>query len=133
LDGTVLTKENIGVYASRRQYAFALVTTDLLYQHGTSNIKLHPVFGMIWFPTGGIAGASNNSLMLGSMNDAIIIHAIVHDAFGYCLSYQDCGPGYNYLNTKVSCISTKSPLCCQLQGIIAAKKVFRQNTKKVKT
>merc|ERR1711885_68435 len=47
----------------------------------------------------------------------------MHDAFGYITSFHRLGPGYNYLKT-CHLFSTKSPLCCQLQGWAKSKRIM---------
>lgn len=48
---------------------------------------------MSHFPAG-IVGNGNKSLYVGDVaRDAITLHAVVHDAFGYLLAYHDIGPG----------------------------------------
>ena len=97
-----------------------------------TKMKLHPIFGMLMYPTGGIVGAGNQSLLKGDMEHPVVIHAVAHDAFGYILKNHDVGPGYNYLKTKFTWSSTQSPLSCQFMGILTATRVLMKRKKRVR-
>jgi len=121
----VLDRINDGVWGSRRQWAYGETVSRLLAHY--SGVDLHPVFAIMLNPTGGIAGYGNTSILTGDMHISMIVHAVVHDGFGYVRSFHNKGPGYNYLSidsavTPTSIMSrfTKdknSPFNCQLEGV----------------
>ena len=103
----------------------------------TSNINLHmhiqltsfkltPFLAVMVNPTGSIVGPGNTSLFNGDIQDALVCHAIVHDAFGYLHNLHKAGPGYNYLNV-CDIIPSSSPLSCQVQGFAAADKIGKHS------
>lgn len=62
-------------------------------------LGLHPVFGAMLNPTGGICGPDNSNIFLRSLGKIPMFrrHSIVHDAAGYLRLYHGLGPGYLYL------------------------------------
>ena len=76
-------------------------------------------------PTGGICGAGNSSLYQGTVNSSLIVHSCLHDASGYCKCYHGIGKGYNYLGT-IFALPTKSPMSCQIMGILTCKAAKRR-------
>ena len=62
-------------------------------------LGLHPVFGALLNPTGGIVGPGNSTCLMRCVGSAPSLnrHALGHDAFGYLLNYHQRGPGYCYL------------------------------------
>ena len=68
-----------------------------------------------------IAGPGNEALVEWSVRRATIVHACVHDAYGYLYNYHDeKGPGYSYFGRFGSCFPTSSPLAGQVSGLTAA-------------
>ncbi|KAI6655020.1 Protein of unknown function DUF909 [Oopsacas minuta] len=63
-------------------------------------LGLHPVFGALLNPTGGIVGKNNSNALLRSLVifPSIKKNAIIHDATGYLRYYHGIGPGYKYLD-----------------------------------
>jgi hypothetical protein len=115
-----LIEKHQDMWGAKRQYAFGRQVTQCLKEYNWTTSVLGPVFGMLLFPTGGIVGPGNNSMYEGTMKAPLVIHACVHDAFGYLLNYHKIGPGFNYLNTTFTAYKTDNPLCCQAAGIVAA-------------
>jgi hypothetical protein len=62
-------------------------------------LGLHPVFGAMLNPTGGIVGPGNSTGFMRCVGTApgLNRHALGHDAFGYLLNFHQRGPGYCYL------------------------------------
>merc|ERR1711881_143761 len=114
-----LHPSNEGMWGSRRQWAYGEVVSRLLAHFGVTNPgnDLHPVFAIMLNPAGGIAGYSNLSLLNGDMHTSVIVHAVVHDAYGYVGLFHNVGPGYNYLAIN-SMFSNDNCLSCQLHGIL---------------
>jgi len=79
--------------------------------------NLHPIWGSLLNPTGGIVGAGNNELINMRWNSFISLHGCVHDACGYLFNYHNIGCGYNYLNTYWTLFPKSSPMSCQFAGI----------------
>lgn len=127
-----LSAANAGVWGSDRQYRFGLALRGTLREAGMREAalapggRLHPSLAPFLAPCGGIVGAENDSLYLGTGDSAIVLHAAVHDASGYALLQHGVGPGYNYLRTSLTWRETSSPLSCQVMGILAAKCAVRQ-------
>ena len=91
-----------------------------------TSFKLTPFLAVMVNPTGSIVGPGNTSLFNGDIQDALVCHAIVHDAFGYLHNFHRTGPGYNYLNV-CTLVPTSSPFCCQVQGLAAADKIGKHS------
>merc|ERR1712151_853732 len=116
------TKENRGVWGSTDQYLFGKIVMIELHKAGLVKIAdMHGCWGAMLMPTGGIAGAGNQALFNRDTASPVIIHAIVHDAFGYCLNYHKAGVGYNYLQTAFTASDTTDPKACQYAGITYAR------------
>ncbi|KAI6655172.1 Protein of unknown function DUF909 [Oopsacas minuta] len=64
-------------------------------------LGLHPVFGAMLNPTGGICGPDNSNIFLRALGKIPMMrrHSIVHDASGYLRLYHGVGPGYLYFKT----------------------------------
>lgn len=124
-DGLLLTGPNVNLWGSRRQYGYGQTVARLLYFYKATSVELTPVFAMMMNPTGSIVGPANTSIFVGDVHDAIVCHAIVHDAFGYLQTFHKLGPGYNYLNV-CDFNKTTSPLCCQFQGWAKAGKILKR-------
>ena len=116
-------QKNRGIWGSRRQWAFGDLVSRLLTHFEVAN-HLHPAFAIMLCPLGGIAGPGNSSLFTGDMHNSIIIHSIVHDAFGYVGNFHKVGPSYNYL--AASFFPDTSPLSCQLAGLLQSRKELKQ-------
>lgn len=127
--GLKLTEANEDVWGSRRQWVCAKAIARLLYTFNFTDVKLHPVFTMMLYPTGGIAGAGNECIYVGDLHEAIVLHATVHDAFGYMYNNhfkEGEGPGYNYTETFWTFRNKSSPMSCQLSGWYTAYKVLKK-------
>lgn len=118
---------NEGMWGSRRQWAYSEVVSRLLAHFGVTEPgnDLHPVFAIMLNPSGGIAGSGNLSFLTGDMHEPMIIHSVVHDAYGYVGCFHNVGPGYNYLAIK-SIFKDKSPLVCQLPGVEETRRQMKQ-------
>ena len=113
-----LSHGNRRVWGCKRQYAFGKVLCSLLHAQGRTSRLWSPVLGIMLLPTGGIVGAQNQSILTGDMYTATVIHACIHDAYGYAYNYHDkCGPGFNYLQTRFTFFSTGHHMACQEYGI----------------
>jgi len=119
-----LSQGNVGVWGSNRQYAFGKVVMKLLHQARWTSECLDPIWGILLSPTGGIVGADNRSLIVGDLQNSVVLHAVVHDAFGYTLKKHQAGPGYNYLSSPFTLLPTTSPLSGQIAGILTASYVL---------
>jgi hypothetical protein len=111
----LLSQENFNVWGSVRQVKFGKVVVDNLFTAKKSNLHLHPVFGALLRPTGGIVGSGNDGIYKGDDTDAIVMHGVVHDAAGYLRTYHGVGPGYAYTD-KFSLIDTIYSFSGQPQG-----------------
>lgn len=107
-------------WGSLKQFIFGRVVVDALNVH--FGLKLHPIWGCLLSPTGGISGPGNVELISKSWNSPVSLHTCVHDASGYLYKYHSLGPGYNYLH-KFSLFPTGSPLCCEYSGLRYWKKL----------
>lgn len=116
---------NKGLWGSRRQWAFGEAVSRLLFHFGVTEPgnDLHPVFAILLFPVGGVAGPDNMSLVTGDMHDSVIVHAVVHDAFGYVDWAHNVGPSYNYLAIK-SVFANDSCMSCQFAGVSESRRVL---------
>ena len=74
--------------------------------------NLHPIWGCLLNPTGGIVGPGNAHVIKDKFKTPIGIHACIHDAGGYLLTYHNLGPGYNYLENYVD-LPTTNPFSGQ--------------------
>jgi len=119
-----LLESNKGFWGSRQQWACAEVISRLL-SHLTQFKDLHPVFAILLYPLGGIAGYGNMSLVTGDMHTAVSVHAIVHDAFGYVDWAHNVGPSYNYLAVNSVFTANDSCMSCQSAGIAQARRVLK--------
>ena len=106
-----LSEKNKGHAGSQRHLRFGKVVSDVL---GLGNA----IWGCLLSPTGGIAGAGNTRLgsCFGSEN-FLVLHACVHDAYGYCKVAHNKGPGYNY-TWGWSVFPTSNPLSGQIGGVV---------------
>lgn len=109
-----LSNENRNLWGSSRQMLFGKIVVDELNKEYKMN--MHPVFGCLLSPTGGITGPGNFFLFRHIVNFPIIMHTVVHDAAGYLLLHHNLGPGYNYLD-KYTCLPMLSPLNFIFGGI----------------
>eukprot|EP01138_Halocafeteria_seosinensis_P012607 gb/GECG01012881.1/.p1 GENE.gb/GECG01012881.1/~~gb/GECG01012881.1/.p1 ORF type:complete len:238 (+),score=26.07 gb/GECG01012881.1/:1-714(+) len=114
-----LADENWILWGSYRQFLSGKCITDALNEK--HNVDLHPVWGCLLLPTGGIIGPGNwrlhNWLPKGKCTPAVAFHTCVHDASGYLLKYHRLGPGYNYLNTWGTLFPTQVSFSTQVAGI----------------
>jgi len=120
-----LCESNKGFWGSRQQWACGAVISRLLCHFGVteSGNDLHPVFAILLYPLGGIAGSGNMSWVTGDMHTSVSVHAIVHDAFGYVDKAHDVGASYNYLAAD-PLFANDNPFCCQAQGVLEARRVL---------
>lgn len=110
-----LSRQKWNMWGSKRQFIFGQCVVDLLKYE--KKINLHPIWGCLLSPTGGIIGPGNSSILNTSWSSPVAMHSCVHDASGYVLTYHGCGPGYNYLNTCMTLFPKSSPMSCQYAGI----------------
>lgn len=111
-----LKKTKWNYWGSKKQLQYGKVITDSLNQYYKYN--LHPIWGSLLNPTGGIVGAGSNEIINSTWNSYISLHGAVHDASGYLYNYHKIGNnGYNYLQTKWTLFFKSSPLCCQIMGL----------------
>lgn len=110
-----LNKENWNMWGSYKQFLFGTYVVDALNKN--YNYKLHPIWGCLLNPTGGIIGGGNNTILRSQWNSGISLHACAHDAGGYLYRYHKLGPGFNYLNTWLTVFPKWSQYSCQLYGI----------------
>lgn len=120
-DVITLSESNWNMWGSITQLKFGRVVVDCLSK------KLDPVFGALLSPTGGIVGPGNMDLYEpADGNDPVVMHGIFHDAGGYLLNYHCIGPGYNYINTRLTLFPRSSPLSTQFAGIRCWMRLIRQ-------
>jgi hypothetical protein len=98
-----LPGDHFNLWGSIRQLKFGKVVVDTLHKSGLTTRHLHPVFGALLSPTGGMVGPGDTDLTVLAPGERShrtywTMHAIVHDAAGYLHNYHGVGPGYNYLN-----------------------------------
>jgi hypothetical protein len=105
--------DDLDFWGSERQLKFGCTVMVTL----ENKWNMDPIFGSLLRPTGGLVGLDNLTLYVGSINDALVMHSIVHDAGGYLYNYHKIGPGYNYLRTGCTCFSTSKPLSNQAAGL----------------
>ena len=111
-----LSKNNWNSWGSKKTLLFGTIVSKCLEE--TTGNYLHPIFGSLLSPTGGLVGPGNIVLYEDDYNDPIVLHGITHDAFGYLYTYHSkIGCGYNYLNTYFTLFSKSSPFCCQWIGL----------------
>jgi hypothetical protein len=117
-----LKKNQWNYWGSIKQLQYGKVVVDVLNEYYKYN--LHPIWGCLLNPTGGIVGAGNNELINSKWNSYISLHGCVHDASGYLYQYHKIGKnGYNYLGTKWTLFFKSSPYCCQIAGLRYWKKL----------
>lgn len=110
-----LNKSNWNNWGSYRQFCYGKYTIDAINKYHKTN--LHPIWGCLLNPTGGIIGSGNTKLLQSDWDSSISMHSCVHDAGGYLYKYHNIGPGYNYLNTKWTIFPTWYQMSCQVYGI----------------
>ena len=124
-DVETLNKKNWNMWGSYKQFLFGKCVVDKINKH--MGYSLHPIWGCLLNPTGGIVGAGNQELVSKRWNSYISLHACVHDSGGYLYNYhgfKDCG--YNYLNTWMTLFPSSSPLSCQFAGLRFWKKILNE-------
>merc|ERR1712110_190060 len=109
------------------QYACGQTISRMLFRYQVTSIELHPLFTVMLSPASGMAGGGNLVFYVGDLHDSVNVHAVVHDAFGYLLSFHGKGPGYNYIQTWWAVFSAGFPLCCQPQGYWRAYKLMKSS------
>ena len=110
-----LSSSKWNMWGSYKQFLFGKCVVDALNKY--YDYDLHPVWGCLLNPTGGIVGSGNKELISFKWNNPISIHGCVHDASGYLYNYHGIGMGYNYLGTWKTLFPTSSPFSCQYAGI----------------
>lgn len=114
-DIPTLNKSKWNMWGSHKQFIFGKCLVDVLnLEHDYS---LHPIWGCLLSPTGGIIGYANNELIEKKWDSYISLHSCVHDATGYLYNYHNLGCGYNYLHTYFTLFPTSSPFSCQFMGL----------------
>ena len=111
----LLNRSKWNMWGSYKQFIFGKCVVDVLNDEYSYN--LHPIWGCLLSPTGGIVGAGNKEIISSKWNSFISLHGCVHDASGYLYSYHGLGLGYNYLNTYKTLFPTSSPFSCQYAGL----------------
>ena len=94
IDSIVLNNDSTSMFrGSLDHLLFGKIVGDAL--------GLHPVFGAMLNPTGGICGPDNSNIFLRAIGKIPMMrrHSIVHDAAGYLRLYHGVGPGYLYFKT----------------------------------
>ena len=110
-----LNKDNWNNWGSYKQFIFGKIITDAINTEFNTNI--HPIWGCLLNPTGGIVGAGNQKIYDPKWNSPLSLHSCCHDAAGYLYNYHNMGPGFNYLNTRWTLFPTWSRFSCQIYGI----------------
>ncbi len=105
---------NRSIWGSSRQLLFGKIVVDEI--NNEYKFNLHPIFGSLLSPTGGITGPGNLVFLKNIINFPIIMHTIVHNGAGYLYVCHKLGPGYNYLEEK-SCLPKSSSLNFIFGGI----------------
>lgn len=123
-DVETLNKSKWNMWGSYKQFMFGKCVVDTLNKE--HNYNLHPMWGCLLNPTGGIVGAGNQELISKCWNSYISMHACVHDSGGYLYNYHGLGPGYNYLNTWITFFPSSSPMACQFSGLRFWKKLIQE-------
>lgn len=117
-----LNRNRWNMWGSHKQFIFGRCVVDGL--NHKFNYNLHPIWGCLLSPTGGIIGYANNELIERSWDSYISLHSCVHDGGGYLYNYHDhLGCGYNYLDTYFTFFPRYSPLSCQFAGLRFWKKL----------
>ncbi len=123
LEPVPLPEDYFNLWGSRRQLMCGKVVVDTLFSKGITKLDrpLHPVFGALLNPTGGSVGAGDQDLTeyipgIHTADDPLVMHAIVHDAAGYCYNYHGVGPGYNYTGSWTP-FPTSKPYSGQANGL----------------
>jgi hypothetical protein len=121
-----LEEEHWNMWGSIKQFISGKCVIDSINVYYSYN--LHPIWGCLLNPTGGIIGSGNHDLVCKDWNSYLSMHACVHDASGYLYNYHKIGDtiGYNYL--QKSWIPCWSPLSCQYSGIKFWKECYNKNT-----
>ena len=109
--------EFVGLYSSRRDYIKTNAIEEIEMNNAATDefrgssdhlifgkmvgdaLGLHPVWGAMLNPTGGVSGPSNSNII---MRNCILVpsirkNSVLHDATGYLRLYHGIGPGYRYL------------------------------------
>lgn len=102
------------------QFIFGKIVVDAINDKHKKN--LHPIWGCLLKPTGGIIGPGNKEMFNRCWTHPLSYHACVHDAAGYLYQYHNIGPGYNYLSWT-SLIPTRIHYSGQISGIYFWNKV----------
>ena len=122
-----LRKTKWNKWGSHKQFMFGKFVVDAINEK--YNYNLHPIWGAMLNPTGGMIGPGNKELIEGLWNSYLGLHACIHDASGYLYTYHQIGNcGYNYLNTWKTLFPKWSSLSCQIAGISFWRKVCDPNT-----
>lgn len=121
-----LKKSRWNLWGSYRQFIFGKCVVDVLNQE--YGCELHPIWGCLLSPTGGIIGYANMQLLERKWNSYISLHSCVHDAGGYLYNYHNFkNTSYNYLNTWMTLFPGRSPMSCQFAGLRCWKKIVQNH------
>jgi hypothetical protein len=111
-----LNKYQWNHWGSYQQFLFGKYVVDALNSH--FNKKLHPIWGCLLSPTGGIVGQGNDEVISGIYSHFACMHAYPHDASGYIYNYHKLGnSGYNYLDTWMTLFPKNKGMSCQVAGL----------------
>ena len=110
-----LDRSKWNMWGSYKQFIFGKCVVDAFNEKYC--YKLHPIWGCLLSPVGGIIGSGNYEIISKEWNTYISLHSCVHDASGYLYNYHGIGYGYNYLETWLTFFRTSSPLSCQFAGL----------------
>jgi len=110
-----LSDSNVNIWGSSRQLLFGKIVVDEINNKYKTN--LHPIFGCLLSPTGGITGPGNLFLFRNIVNFPMIMHTIVHDSTGYLFNFHNLGPSYCYLEHRCFLLPKSSSLNFIFRGI----------------
>jgi len=119
-----LSDSNKNIWGSSRQFLFGKIVIDELNKE--YKLNLHPIFGCLLSPTGGVTGPSNFFLFRTLINLPLIIHTVIHDAAGYLYINHNLGPSYCYLDHSCGLLPKSSPLNLVFGGIRFWKKFIKE-------
>ena len=121
-DTPTLSDKNWNMWGSYQQFISGKCVIDAINSY--YDYILHPVWGCLLNPTGGIPGEGNKQIVLNPWDNYITLHSCIHDAAGYLYNYHNIGPGYNYLGSWKTLFPTSSPYSGQFSGLLFWKSVL---------